>query len=122
MVCTDHKALCYFRKPQKLLLCQACVMQALSSYKFKCKFVKGKLNILPGLMSCNPAMYLVRGDEDPQVTIIPESLILLESGSLLPQTPVKAPVAPPQILAIGPAPSSEAAPPLALSACSCMTF
>ncbi|KAJ9067649.1 hypothetical protein DSO57_1036981 [Entomophthora muscae] len=89
-------------------------MQTLLGYKFKYKFLKGELNILPNLLSCNPAMYPVRGDKDPQVTIILESLILLESGSPPPQTPATAPVDPPQILAIGPAPSSEAAPPLAL--------
>ncbi|KAJ9048486.1 hypothetical protein DSO57_1034682 [Entomophthora muscae] len=89
-------------------------MQTLLGYKFKYKFVKGKINILPDLLSCNPAMYPVRGDKDPQVTIIPESLILPESGSSLPHTPVTAPALPPRILVIGPAPSPEAAPPLSL--------
>ncbi|KAJ9086997.1 hypothetical protein DSO57_1037654 [Entomophthora muscae] len=56
-------------------------MQTLSGYKFKYKFVKGELNILPDLLSCNPAMYPVRGNEDPQVTVIPESLILSDSAS-----------------------------------------
>ncbi|KAJ9062028.1 hypothetical protein DSO57_1015073 [Entomophthora muscae] len=89
-------------------------MQTLSGYKFKYKFVKGELNILPDLLSCNPAMYLVRGNEDPQVTVIPESLILLYPGSPLPQTPPTAPAVSPQLLVIAPAPSSELAPPLAL--------
>ncbi|KAJ9088911.1 hypothetical protein DSO57_1018307 [Entomophthora muscae] len=90
-------------------------MQTLSGYKFKYKykFVKGELNILPDLLSCNPAMYLVRGNEDPQFTVIPESLILLVPSSL-PQTQATAPVVTPQLLAISPVPSSEAAPPLAL--------
>ncbi|KAJ9068172.1 hypothetical protein DSO57_1031315 [Entomophthora muscae] len=57
-------------------------------------------------------MCLVRGNEEPQVTVIPESLILLESGP--PQPPAMAPVVTPQLLAIGPAPSSEAPPLLAL--------
>ncbi|KAJ9054950.1 hypothetical protein DSO57_1009108 [Entomophthora muscae] len=109
-----HKALCYFRKPQKLLPCQACVMQTFSGYKFKYKFVKGELKILPDLLSCNPAMYLVRGNEDPQVTVILESLILLDYGSPLSQTPATAPVISPQLLVIAPAPSSEVAPSLAL--------
>ncbi|KAJ9083760.1 hypothetical protein DSO57_1031443 [Entomophthora muscae] len=89
-------------------------MQTLSGYKFKYKFVKGELNILPNLLSCNPAMYPVRGNKDPQVTVIPESLILLDSGSPLPQTPATAPVVSPQLLVIAPGPSSEAALPLAL--------
>ncbi|KAJ9073373.1 hypothetical protein DSO57_1017253 [Entomophthora muscae] len=110
---TDHNALCYFCKPQKLLPHQACVMQTLSGYKFKYKFVKGELNILPDLLSCSPEMYPMRGNEDLQVTVIPESLILLAPGSL-PQTQATAPVVTPQLLAIGPAPSSKAAPPLAL--------
>ncbi|KAJ9062406.1 hypothetical protein DSO57_1011083 [Entomophthora muscae] len=114
MVWSDHKALCYFRKPQKLLPCQARVMQTLFSYKFKYKFVKGELNILPDLLSCNPAMYLMRGNKDPQVTVIPESLIFPDSGPPSPQTPPTAPVVSPQLPVIGPAPSSEAAPPLAL--------
>ncbi|KAJ9078921.1 hypothetical protein DSO57_1001672 [Entomophthora muscae] len=59
-------------------------------------------------------MYLVRGNDDPQVTVIPESLILLDSGSPLPQTPPTAPAVSPQLLVIAPAPSSELAPPLAL--------
>ncbi|KAJ9051493.1 hypothetical protein DSO57_1004230 [Entomophthora muscae] len=59
-------------------------------------------------------MYPVRGNEDPQVTVIPESLILPNSGSPLSQTPATAPAAPPQLLLIGPAPSSEAVLPLAL--------
>ncbi|KAJ9049187.1 hypothetical protein DSO57_1027222 [Entomophthora muscae] len=89
-------------------------MQMLSGYKFKYMFVKGELNILPDLLSYNPAMYSVRGNEDPQVTIILESLVLLESGPPLPQPAATAPVVTPQLLAIGPAPSSEASPPLAL--------
>ncbi|KAJ9054755.1 hypothetical protein DSO57_1010842 [Entomophthora muscae] len=89
-------------------------MQTLSGYKFKYKFVKGELNILPDLLSCNPAMYPVRGNKDPQVTVIPESLILLEPDFPLPQTPVTAPVVTPQLLVIGTAPSYVAAPPLAL--------
>ncbi|KAJ9051494.1 hypothetical protein DSO57_1004231 [Entomophthora muscae] len=89
-------------------------MQTLSGYKFKYKVVKGELNILPGLLSCNPAIYSVRGNEDPQVTVIPESLILPNSGSPLSQTPATAPASPPQLLDIGPAPVSEAALPLAL--------
>ncbi|KAJ9065173.1 hypothetical protein DSO57_1022474 [Entomophthora muscae] len=89
-------------------------MQTLSGYKFKYKFMKGGINILPELLSCNPAMYLVRDNKDPQVTVIPDSLILLGSGSLLPQTPATPPVVSPQLLVIGPAPSSEAAPLLAL--------
>ncbi|KAJ9084915.1 hypothetical protein DSO57_1019247 [Entomophthora muscae] len=113
VICTDHKALCYFHKPQKLLPCQTGVMQKLSGYKLKYKFVKGELKILPVLLSCNPAMYPVSGDKDPQVTVILESLILPVS-SPLPQTPATAPVVTPQLLAISPAPSSEEAPPLAL--------
>ncbi|KAJ9079991.1 hypothetical protein DSO57_1029733 [Entomophthora muscae] len=60
-------------------------MQTLSGYKFKYKFVKGELNILLDLLSCNPAMYLVRGNKYPQVTVIPESLILLDPGSPSPK-------------------------------------
>ncbi|KAJ9081163.1 hypothetical protein DSO57_1017528 [Entomophthora muscae] len=89
-------------------------MQTLSGYKFKYKFVKGELNILPDLLSCNPAMYPVRGDEDPQVTFIPESLILPDPATPLPQTPPTPPAVPPQFLVISPAPSSELDPPLAL--------
>ncbi|KAJ9077395.1 hypothetical protein DSO57_1017020 [Entomophthora muscae] len=79
-------------------------MQTLSGYKFKYEFVKGALNILPDLLSCNPAMYLVRGNKDPQVTVIPNSLILLASGLSPSQTPAMAPVVTPQLLTIGPAP------------------
>ncbi|KAJ9049620.1 hypothetical protein DSO57_1022395 [Entomophthora muscae] len=89
-------------------------MQTLSGYKFKYKFVKGELNILLDLLSCKPAMYPVRGNKDPQVTVIPESLVLLAPGPSPPHTPATAPAATPQLLVIGPAPSSEAAPPLAL--------
>ncbi|KAJ9076626.1 hypothetical protein DSO57_1024390 [Entomophthora muscae] len=89
-------------------------MQTLSGYKFKYKFVKGELNILPDLLSCNPAMYPVRGDEDPQVTVIPESLVLLPPGSPPPHTPATVPASTPQLLAIAPAHSSELDPPLAL--------
>ncbi|KAJ9083893.1 hypothetical protein DSO57_1029894 [Entomophthora muscae] len=89
-------------------------MQTLSGYKFKYKFVKGELNILPDLLSCNPAMYPVRGNKDPQVTVIPESLVLLAPGPSPPHTPATAPAATPQLLVIGPSPSSEAASPLAL--------
>ncbi|KAJ9064207.1 hypothetical protein DSO57_1032921 [Entomophthora muscae] len=89
-------------------------MQTLSGYKFKCEFVKGELNILPDLLSCNPAMYPVRGNEDPQVTVILESLMLPDSGSPLPQTPPMPPAVSPQLLVIAPAPSSELDPPLAL--------
>ncbi|KAJ9076606.1 hypothetical protein DSO57_1024476 [Entomophthora muscae] len=59
-------------------------------------------------------MYPVRGNKDPQVTVIPESLILLDPASSLPQTSAIAPVVSPQLLVIGPGPLSEAAPPLAL--------
>ncbi|KAJ9071644.1 hypothetical protein DSO57_1034974 [Entomophthora muscae] len=89
-------------------------MQTLSGYKFKCKFVKGELNILSDLLSCNPAMYPVRGNEDHQVTVIPESLVLLAPGLPPPHTPATVSASTPQLLVIGPAPSSEAAPPLAL--------
>ncbi|KAJ9064947.1 hypothetical protein DSO57_1025004 [Entomophthora muscae] len=89
-------------------------MQTLSGYNFKYEFVKGELNILPDLLSCNPAMYPVRGNKDPQVTIIPESSILKEPGSPLLKTPETVSVALPQILVIDPPLSSEAAPPLAL--------
>ncbi|KAJ9057820.1 hypothetical protein DSO57_1019140 [Entomophthora muscae] len=76
--------------------------------------MKGELNILPDLLSHNPAMYPVRGNKDPQVTVILESLILPDSSSPLPQTPATAPVVSPQLLVIAPGPSSEAAPLLAL--------
>ncbi|KAJ9063346.1 hypothetical protein DSO57_1001251 [Entomophthora muscae] len=89
-------------------------MQTLSGYKFKYEFVKAELNILPGLLGCNPAMYPVRGNEEPQVTVIPESLILLDSSSPLPQIPPMPPAVCPQPLVIAPAPSSELDPPLAL--------
>ncbi|KAJ9080065.1 hypothetical protein DSO57_1028993 [Entomophthora muscae] len=89
-------------------------MQMLSGYKFKYKLVKGELNILPDLLSHNLAMYLVRDDEDPQVTVIPESLVLLPPGSPPPHTPAMVPASTPQLLVIGPAPSPEAPPPLAL--------
>ncbi|KAJ9084467.1 hypothetical protein DSO57_1024148 [Entomophthora muscae] len=79
-------------------------MQTLSGYKFKYKFVKGELNILPDLLSCNTAMYPVRGNKDPQVTVIPESLILQDPGSPLPQTPATVPVVSPQLLVIAPVP------------------
>ncbi|KAJ9086783.1 hypothetical protein DSO57_1000408 [Entomophthora muscae] len=61
-------------------------------------------------------MYPVRGNKDPQVTVIPESLILPDSGSPspLPLPPTTAPVVSSQLLVIGPAPSLEAPPPLAL--------
>ncbi|KAJ9067005.1 hypothetical protein DSO57_1003711 [Entomophthora muscae] len=89
-------------------------MQTLSGYKFKYKLVKGELNILPDLLSCNPAMYPVRGNEDPQVTVIPESLVLLPPGPPPPHTPATVSASTPQLLVIGPAPSPEAPPPLAL--------
>ncbi|KAJ9049936.1 hypothetical protein DSO57_1019269 [Entomophthora muscae] len=89
-------------------------MQTLLGYKFKYEFVKGELNILPDLLSCNPAMYLMRGNKDPQVTVILESSILPAPGPLPPHTPATAPVVTSQLLAIDPSPSSEAAPPLAL--------
>ncbi|KAJ9051693.1 hypothetical protein DSO57_1002392 [Entomophthora muscae] len=59
-------------------------------------------------------MYPVRGDNDPQVTVIPESSVLLAPSTSPPHTPATAPAATPQLLAIGPALSLEAAPPLAL--------
>ncbi|KAJ9085221.1 hypothetical protein DSO57_1016200 [Entomophthora muscae] len=59
-------------------------------------------------------MYPVRGNEDPQVTGIPESLVLPAPGLSSPHTPATAPAATPQLLIIGPGPSSEAAPLLAL--------
>ncbi|KAJ9064849.1 hypothetical protein DSO57_1025955 [Entomophthora muscae] len=40
-------------------------------------------------------MYPVRGEKDPQVTIIPESLNLLTPGPPLPQPPVTVSAAPP---------------------------
>ncbi|KAJ9051636.1 hypothetical protein DSO57_1002771 [Entomophthora muscae] len=89
-------------------------MQMLLGYKFKYKFVKGELNILPDLLSRNPAMYQVRCNKDPQVTVIPESLVLPVPGSSPPHTPATAPAATPQLLVIGPTPSLEAVPPLAL--------
>ncbi|KAJ9053023.1 hypothetical protein DSO57_1028279 [Entomophthora muscae] len=89
-------------------------MQTLSGYKFKYKFVKGELNILPDLLSCNLTMYPVRGNKDPQFSVIPESLVLLAPGPSPPHTPATASAATPQLLVIGPTPSSEAAPPLAL--------
>ncbi|KAJ9054391.1 hypothetical protein DSO57_1015207 [Entomophthora muscae] len=89
-------------------------MQTLSGYKFKYKFVKGEINILHDLLICNPVMYPVRSNKDPQVTVIPESLILPDPGSPLPQTPATAPVISPQLLVIAPGPSSEAAPMMAL--------
>ncbi|KAJ9062771.1 hypothetical protein DSO57_1007127 [Entomophthora muscae] len=89
-------------------------MQMLSGYKFKYVFVKGELNILPDLLSCNPAMYPVRGDEDLQVTVIPESLVLPLPGSPPPHTLATVSASTPQLLVIGPAPSPEAPPPLAL--------
>ncbi|KAJ9059653.1 hypothetical protein DSO57_1039287 [Entomophthora muscae] len=55
-------------------------------------------------------MYPVRGNEDPQVTIIPESLILPDPGSPLPQTSSTPPAVPPQLLVIALAPSSELDP------------
>ncbi|KAJ9058158.1 hypothetical protein DSO57_1015194 [Entomophthora muscae] len=88
-------------------------MQTLSGYKFKYKFVKGELNILPDFLSY-PAMYPVRGNKDPQVTVIPESLILPASGLSPPQTSATTPVVTPHLLAIGPAPPSKVVPPLAL--------
>ncbi|KAJ9084418.1 hypothetical protein DSO57_1024732 [Entomophthora muscae] len=60
-------------------------MKTLSYYKFKYKFVKGELNILHDLLSCNPAMYPVRDNEDPQVTVILESLIFPDPGSPSPK-------------------------------------
>ncbi|KAJ9063764.1 hypothetical protein DSO57_1037612 [Entomophthora muscae] len=122
VVCKDHKALCYFRKPQKLLPCQARVMQTLSGYKFKYNFVKGELNILPDLISCNPVMYPVRDNEDPQVTVIPESLILPDYASPLPQTPPTPPAVPPQLLVIAPGSSPELDPHWPSPVCSCTTF
>ncbi|KAJ9069132.1 hypothetical protein DSO57_1021799 [Entomophthora muscae] len=59
-------------------------------------------------------MYPVRGNKDPQVTIIPETLILPAPGPSPPHSSATASAATPQLLFIGPAPSSEAAPPLAL--------
>ncbi|KAJ9082767.1 hypothetical protein DSO57_1001833 [Entomophthora muscae] len=88
-------------------------MQTFLGYKFKYEFVKSELNILPGLLSCNPAMYPVRGNKDPQVIIIPKSLILTEPAPSLPQSLAAPPVAPLQILNIDPALSSEAVLPLA---------
>ncbi|KAJ9071927.1 hypothetical protein DSO57_1032423 [Entomophthora muscae] len=86
-------------------------MQTLSGYKFKYKFVKGELNILLDLLCCNPAMYPVRSNEDPQVTVIPESLILPDSASSLPQTPHTPPAASPQLLVLAPATSPGLDPP-----------
>ncbi|KAJ9059987.1 hypothetical protein DSO57_1035726 [Entomophthora muscae] len=73
-------------------------------------------NISP---ACKPpniwtVTYPVRGNKDPQVTVILESLILLASSPSPPQTPATAPVVTPQLLAIDPTPSLESAPPLAL--------
>ncbi|KAJ9070868.1 hypothetical protein DSO57_1002928 [Entomophthora muscae] len=51
-------------------------MQNLSGYKFRYEFVKGELNILPDLLSWDPAMYPVRSDEDPLVTLIPASQVI----------------------------------------------
>ncbi|KAJ9050485.1 hypothetical protein DSO57_1013940 [Entomophthora muscae] len=87
-------------------------MQTLLGYKFKYKFVKGELNILPDLLSRNLAMYPVRGDEYPQVTVIPESLVLLLPGSPPLHTPATVLAPTPQLLVIGPAPSPAAPPTL----------
>ncbi|KAJ9052190.1 hypothetical protein DSO57_1036721 [Entomophthora muscae] len=81
-------------------------MQMLSGYKFKYEFMKGEPNILPDLLSCNPAMYPVRGNKDPQVTVIPESLVLLAPGPSPSHTPASWPL----VLL----PPLEASPPLAL--------
>ncbi|KAJ9078489.1 hypothetical protein DSO57_1006264 [Entomophthora muscae] len=59
-------------------------------------------------------MYPVRGDEDPQVNVIPESLVLLPPGSPPLHTPATGLVPTPQLLVIGPTPSLAAPPPLAL--------
>ncbi|KAJ9087858.1 hypothetical protein DSO57_1028939 [Entomophthora muscae] len=60
-------------------------------------------------------MYPVRSNEDPQVTVIPESLILPDFGPSLPQNPLTAPVVSPQLLVIAPGSSSGVLLPLALS-------
>ncbi|KAJ9051942.1 hypothetical protein DSO57_1039084 [Entomophthora muscae] len=60
-------------------------------------------------------MYPVRGEKDPQVTIIPESLNLLTPGPPLPQPPSHSfLLLPPQILAIFPVSPPETAPTLDL--------
>ncbi|KAJ9059010.1 hypothetical protein DSO57_1006783 [Entomophthora muscae] len=57
-------------------------------------------------------MYPVRGNEDPHVNVILESLTLPDSASSLPQTPPTPPVASPQLLVLAPAPSPGLDPPL----------
>ncbi|KAJ9076441.1 hypothetical protein DSO57_1026197 [Entomophthora muscae] len=57
-------------------------MQTLSGYKFWYKFVKGKLNILLDLLSQDPAMCPVHGNEDPLLTLIPASQVFLPPSPL----------------------------------------
>ncbi|KAJ9061615.1 hypothetical protein DSO57_1018779 [Entomophthora muscae] len=60
-------------------------MQTLLEYKLQYEFVKGKLNILLDLLSWDPAMYPVCGDEDPLVTLIPASQVILPPHCCRPQ-------------------------------------
>ncbi|KAJ9086570.1 hypothetical protein DSO57_1002697 [Entomophthora muscae] len=57
-------------------------------------------------------MYPVRGDKDPQVTVISESLVLPPPSSPPLHTPATVPAPTPQLLDIGPAPSPAAPPTL----------
>ncbi|KAJ9080054.1 hypothetical protein DSO57_1029056 [Entomophthora muscae] len=69
------KPLCYFCKPQKLLPCQAQVMQTLSEYKFWYELQKGKLNISwTSSVGTQPCIQCVV-TRDPFVTLIPASQV-----------------------------------------------
>ncbi|KAJ9071651.1 hypothetical protein DSO57_1034908 [Entomophthora muscae] len=70
-------------------------MQTLSGYKFQYEFVKGELNILLDLLSWDPAMYPVCGDEDPLMTLIPASQVIL------PPSPPPTPGHPPPTQVVG---------------------
>ncbi|KAJ9071768.1 hypothetical protein DSO57_1033777 [Entomophthora muscae] len=53
------------------------------AYKFKYEFFSSSLNILPNLLSCNPAMFPFNAEDNPQITLIPTLSVLLSTLGLL---------------------------------------
>ena len=51
---TNHKALEYFKSPQRLNARQVRWMQDLSLFNFQIEYKAGKLNLVPDLLSQNP--------------------------------------------------------------------
>ena len=70
---TNHKALEYFKSPQKLNSRQSRWMQDLSLFNFKIEYKAGKLNYIPDMLSRNPKFKPTK-----------EELVKLNTHTLLP--------------------------------------